>query len=188
MLKRILVLFLATLGGGLLGILLTVLLLRGWFSPWNAVATPPEKPTRLLALDGIQLWIKDSAGTIYRNPNSLDCIADCWSIVDAVQLPANQPAPEGGRLSESCLPPPPLTRLQQKIGQCDIGFWQDVNTVYALRTDGSIRVWRFTSGGEWGAVMVIMAAIVGASIFFGIALTVILLKAIVDAARKQPNR
>ncbi len=187
MLKRIIWLFLATLTGGLIGIAVTVFYLRGWFSPWRSVDSPPVGVVKLMALDESNLWVSGDDGKIYFNPAADTCTQACWTVVEEIE---RRPVPsERGALTESCLPPPPLTGMHEKIGECKIGDWQDQNTVYALRTDGSIRVWRFTSGGEWSVVMVMMAAIIGASIFFALSLTIIVFKAIIDSARKSsaPN-
>jgi len=185
MLKHLGILTLFTFIGGLGGIVLAVLFLRGWFSPWRSVESPPTRAAKLMALDESNLWVSGVDGKIYFNPMTDTCAQTCWALVEKIE---RQPVPaERSYLTKSCLPPPPLMGVVEIISECKVGQWQDQNTDYALRTDGSIRVWRFTSGGEWGAVMIIMAAIVGASLSFAITLAIMFFIAIVNSANKPPT-
>ncbi|HSF80182.1 MAG TPA: hypothetical protein VLA49_03050 [Anaerolineales bacterium] len=174
MAKRFAILLLATISGGALGLALAYLGLIGWFVPWRPIGKPLEPATRILALSGSSVWVQTSTGVIYFNASSNECQGECWTVV--AEVPSDHTLPVGidEILPTTCVSPPPFFGAIDQKGDCWRGVWQDYNTVYALRRDGSMWVWSFASGGEWGIVTLVLATCVGAAALFALALAVIL--------------
>ncbi len=186
MAKRFAILLLATISGGALGLVLVYLNLTGWFIAWKPIAKPPEPVSRILALSWSGVWVQTSTGVIYLNASSNDCQRECWTIVAQVQ-PDPQPTSIKEILPETCVSPPPFIgagAVDQK-SDCWRGIWQDYSTVYALRSDGSIWVWSFTSGGEWGLFALLFGTCIGAAALFVLALVVILFSVMRNRRQRQ---
>ena len=174
MAKRFAILLLATVGGGALGLALAYLSLSGWFVAWRPIGKPPELASRILALSGPSVWVQTSTGVIYFNASSNECQRECWTVVAEVPSDHTQPAGINQILPTACASPPPFFGALDQKGDCWRGVWQDYNTVYALRRDGSMWVWSFVSGGEWGFITLVLATCTGAAMLFALALGVIL--------------
>lgn len=174
MCKRIAILLLATIGGGALGLALAYLALTGWFAPWRPIGKPPELASRILALSGPSVWIQTSTGVIYSYASSNECQRECWTVV--AQVPSDRTLPAGIKeiLPTTCMTPPPFFGALDQKGDCWRGVWQDYNTVYSLRPDGSMWVWSFVSGGEWGLFALAFATCIGAAALFALTLVVFL--------------
>ncbi len=175
MAKRFAILLLAAISGGALGLALAYLGLSGFFVAWRPIAKPPELASRILALSGPSVWVQTSTGVIYFNASSFDCQRECWTVVAEVPSGYTQPAGVNQILPTTCASPPPFFGALDQKGDCWRGVWQDYNTAYALRRDGSMWLWRFVSGGEWGFITLVFATCTGAAILFVLALVVILI-------------
>ena len=178
MAKRIVILVLATVSGGALGLALAYLGLSGYFVAWRPIGKPPELASRILALSGPSVWVQTSTGVIYFNASSNECQRECWTVVAEVPSDRTQPVGINQILPTPCVSPPPFFGALDQKGDCWRGVWQDYNTVYALRRDGSMWVWSFTSGGEWGFVTLVLATCTGAVALFALALGVMLFSAV----------
>ncbi len=178
MAKRFAILLLATIGGGALGLALAYFGLTGRFVAWRPVDKPPEPASRILALSWSSVWVQSSSGVIYFNASPYECQRECWTVVPEVQVDHTQHPGINEILSTSCVSPPPLFGAVDQKGDCWRGVWLDYNTVYALRLDGSMWVWTFTSGGEWGFVTLVFATCTGAVALFALALGVMLFSAL----------
>ncbi len=178
MAKRFAILLLATIGGGALGLVLAYLGLTGWFVTWRPIGKPPERASRILALRGTSVWVQTSTGVIYFNASWNECQRECWTVVAEVQADHTQPVGIEEILPTSCVSPPPFFGALDQKGDCWRGVWQDYSTVYALRSDGSIWVWGFTSGGEWGLFALLFGTCIGAAALFALALVVMVFSAV----------
>ena len=185
MVKRIAILLLATISGGALGLVLVYLSLAGWFVSWRPIVKPPEPASRILALSGPSVWVQSSTGVIYFNASSIECQRECWTIVEQVQSDHTQPMSIQEILPTSCATPPPLIGAIDQKGDCWRGVWQDYNTVYALKGDGSIWVWSFVSGGEWGLFALVFGACGGAAALFALVLVVILFSSVLNRRNRR---
>ena len=67
-----------------------------------------------------------------------------------------------------------VTRYPKSEYVDEAHYW----TAYALSNSGALAVWQFTSGGEWGVIMLMMACMLGAGAFFALALMLVLLQAL----------
>lgn len=185
MAKRIIILFLATIGGGALGLALVYLVLIGWFVAWRPVDRPPEVASRILALSWSSVWVQTSTGVIYYNASSYECQRECWTVVAEVSSEHAQPEGINQLLPTTCMQPPPFFGAIDQKGDCWRGVWQNYNTVYALRRDGSLWVWSFASGGEWGLIALVFGACGGAAILFVLTLAVILISRVRNQRHRQ---
>ncbi len=185
MVKRLAILLLVTIGGGALGLALAYMALEGWFVAWRPIARPPERASRILALSGTSVWVQTSSGVIYFNPSWNECQRDCWTVVAEIISDHTLPVGINEILPTPCVSPPPFFGALDQKGDCWRGMWQDYNTVYALRRDGSVWVWSFVSGGEWGFVTLVMATCAGAAILFTLVLAVMLIRGVVNRRRRR---
>ncbi len=185
MAKRFAILLLATISGGALGLVIAYLGLSGWFVAWKPIDQPPEPAMRILALSGPSVWVQTSTGVIYFNASSNECQRECWTVVAEVSSDNTPPASIDKILPSSCASPPPFFGAIDQKGDCWRGVWQDYNTVYALRRDGSMWVWSFVSGGEWGLFALVFATCTGATALFVLALVVILFSGV---WKRRPRR
>jgi hypothetical protein len=168
------ILFLAPILGAIAGYLFAFLLFSGWFIAWQAVSPPPEKAAQILALHAGQVWVQTTSGSIYLQDGSQACSQNCWERVDAqpptfpveTGIPSIQP--------QACKPVPPLLGARQVIGECQRDTWTDCNVAYALRMDGSLAAWHFTSGGEYELLGNFMTVVIGAVAFFIVGLIFVL--------------
>jgi hypothetical protein len=174
MAKRLGILLLATIGGGGLGLALAYLGLTGWFVAWKPIGKPPELASRILDVSGSSVWVQTSTGVIYFNASSNKCQGECWTVVTEVPYEHTEPAGIHEILPTTCVSPPPFFGAIDQKGDCWRGVWQDYNTAYALGGDGSMWVWSFDSGGEWGLVTLVLGTCTGAAMLFAVALGVIL--------------
>ena len=154
--------------------------LSGWFVPWKPIDRPPELAARILALSGSSVWVQTSSGEIYFNASSNECQRECWTVVAEVSSDSTPPAGIQEIFPSSCTSPPPFFGAIDQKGDCWHGVWQDYNTVYALRRDGSMWVWRFVSGGEWGLFALLFGTCTGAAAIFALALVVILFSGVLN--------
>ncbi len=185
MAKRFTILLLAIISGGALGLALAFLSLSGWFVAWRPIGKPPELASRILALSGPSVWVQTSTGVIYFNASSNECQRECWTVVAEVTSDHNQPVGVKQILPTSCVSPPPFFGALDQKGDCWRGVWQDYNTVYALRSNGSMWVWSFKSGGEWGFVTLVFATCIGAAALFALTLVVILFPGVLNQRNRR---
>src|SRR5512143_785716 len=185
MAKRFAILLLATISGGALGLALAYLGLTGWFVAWRPIGKPPELASRILALSGPSVWVQTSTGMIYFNESSNECQRECWTVVAEVPSDHTQPAGIKEILPTTCVSPPPFFGALDQKGDCWRGVWQDYNTVYALRGDGSMWVWSFVSGGEWGLFALAFATCIGAAALFALTLVVILFSGVLNRRNRR---
>jgi len=183
--KRILLLVLAPIVGGAAGLGLAFLLESGWLvQGWQPVASPPEPPARLRALSGENLWIEAASGQLYHNVAADTCASDCWTPVPDITLPELDDEIRLVR-PQPCVTPPPSLGTVETLGECQVTQWVDFNTVYARGRNGSLRVWRFTSGGEWVGLTYILLIGLCAVVLFVLVLAVILLAALATRLRRR---
>src|SRR5512143_507839 len=102
MAKRFVILLLATISGGALGLALAYLGLSGWFVAWRPIDKPPELASRILALRGPSVWVQTSTGVIYFNASSNECQRECWTVVAEVSSDSTPPAGIQEILPSSC--------------------------------------------------------------------------------------
>jgi hypothetical protein len=187
MLKRIVLLLLAPLVGSAVGFGLAFLLESGWLRQgWQPVAPSPEPAARLHALSGPNLWIEAASGQLYHNVAADTCATDCWTPVSEVTLPELDQDIRQVR-PDTCVTPPPLWGAAETLAECQVGQWVDGNTAYARRRDGSLRVWRFTSGGEWVGLTYLLLIVLGAVTLFVLVLAAIAIVALVNWLRRRPR-
>lgn len=183
------VLALACIVGGGLGFGLAYVYENGWFTGWAQAATAPEPIARIRQINRSEVWGEAESGALYHNPFADTCVADCWFAI--VELPAPVIDEEVRDVfAEPCVTPPPLSGSVERLSECQREQWVDYNAVYALQRDGTLRVWRYTSGGEWVALTYLLLIFVGATVVFVIALVVLILQAVVRglATRRAPAR
>jgi len=142
---RLLAVLLLPIVGGILGCLLSLANVAGWFVPWQTLPSPPEKVARIAAIDNDSIWIEGVSGVIYYNAASDYCQSNCWAIVAAP--PPAQPD-TFSRNSRTCEGPGPLVFVIQSLAECRVYAFQNFNTVYALRVDGRLLAWRYEQYGE----------------------------------------
>lgn len=184
MIKRLLVLFLAPVVGGAIGLLLAFVLQSGWLRPWWPVALPPEPPAAIRAVSDQGLWVVSPSGRLYFNSAPDTCLADCWAEVEGVVEPP--PNKEVRRvLPHTCVTPPPLLGAVETVGQCQVGVWVDYNIAYARRSNGSLLGWQYWSGGEYGPLVYLLFPLIGAVVFFVLALLLILVLALLSWLRRR---
>jgi hypothetical protein len=185
LLKRLLLLLLAPLVGAVAGFGLAYVFENGWLWGWQPVAPPPEAATALHALSGPNLWVEAASGQLYHNAAADTCATGCWApVADVVKPPLDDDTREV-RPTTCVRPPPLLFGAEQTLAECRVEQWVDFNTVYALRGDGSLRVWRFTSGGEWVGLTFILLPLLGAAAFFLLALALVVVLAIAAWLRRR---
>jgi hypothetical protein len=177
-LKRIGLLMLALLVGGVAGFGLAWLFENGWFEGYARVAAAPEPVARIRMINQSEVWVEAESGALYHNPVADTCVADCWLAV--VELPAAPVLDDEVRqvFSEPCVAPPPALGAVERVAECQRAMWWDWNTVYARQRSGDLRVWRFTSGGEFSFLMYPLGVIFGAVGLFSLVLVVILIEAV----------
>jgi hypothetical protein len=184
-LKRIGIVTVATVAGGLLGFGLAFLFENGWFWGWQRVAPTPEPVASLRLINRSEVWVGAASGTLYYNGAADTCEANCWASVAAV--PA-EPARDDEVLDvfpRPCVRPPPLLAVVERLAECQREQWVDFNTVYARRRNGDLFVWRFTSGGEYGFLMYPLLSLFGAAVLFVVALMAVLVDALVRWLRRR---
>ncbi|HEY3345527.1 MAG TPA: hypothetical protein VGJ97_11405 [Anaerolineaceae bacterium] len=168
------VLAVAPILGGALGYFLAFLFFSGWFAAWQTVASPPEKAVRILTIHDEGLWVQTASGAVYQNLNSRTCQKDCWQRVDAPPAVFTEDDSTLSVLPQSCKPVPPSLGAREVVSQCLKAYWWDTNIAYALRADGSLSNWFYTSGGEYEPLGIVMFIAIGAVAFFAVALIVAL--------------
>ena len=178
------VLVLALIVGGGLGFGLAYFYENGWYEGWAQAATPPEPVARIRLINRSEVWVEAESGALYHNPLADTCAADCWFAV--VELPAPVIDEEVREVfAELCVTPPPLSGSVERVSECQREQWVDYNAVYALQSDGTLRVWRYTSGGEWVALTYLLLIVVGAVGLFVVALVVLILQAVVRGLARR---
>lgn len=184
MLKRILLLLLAPIVGCVAGFGLAFLFESGWFYGWRPVATPPEPAAAIHAISGTEVWIETASGQLYHNAAAQACAADCWEAVAAVVTPPPDPDIRNV-LPRTCVTPPPLLGAVQTVAECQVSQWVDFNTAYARRGNGSLMIWRFTSGGEWVGFSYVLLSLFGAVALFILALAAIIVVWLIGDIRRR---
>ena len=183
--RRLGVLALATLLGGVLGFAVIYLFLNGWFQSWTRVAEPPEAIASIRLISGPQVWVETRSGALYHNPAADTCQANCWTSV--LSLPAElPPLPEINTVfPETCVSAPPLLGAVERKAECQRADWIDYNTVYARRASGALLVWRYESGGEFTVLLFPIGVILGAAAFFVLAAALLLVQGLARMARQR---
>jgi hypothetical protein len=184
-LKRIGLLVLALLVGGVAGFGLVWLLQNGWFEGYARVAAAPEPVARIRLINQSEVWVEAESGALYHNPAADTCVADCWFPV--VELPAAPALDDEVRevFTAPCVAPPPALGAVERMAECQRAMWWDWNTVYARQRSGDLRVWRFTSGGEYSFLLYPLGGIFGAVVLFGLALVIIVIEAVWRALSRR---
>ena len=184
-LGRMGVLVLALIVGGALGFGIAYLFENGWFWGWEPVAAPPEAVASIRQINRSEVWVEAASGALYYNAEADTCAADCWVSVDSVPEAPEVDSEVRQVIAETCVRPPPLFGSVERKAECQVEQWVDFNTVYARQRNGDLRVWRFTSGGEWVGLTYLFMMVLGAVAVFVIALVVVLTDAIVRWARRR---
>ncbi len=150
MIKKLRILTLSAILGGVLGYLIAWAHIIGWFSTsWQLIPPPPEKPVELVQSNGSQLWIASESGAYFFNSSTLYCDSDCWLEIESVP---NQIEPEFVYIEiskEACASPLPLLSVKSRLEECHKEMWVDSTYVYALRNNGEIFAWQSDIYGEW---------------------------------------
>ncbi len=185
MLKGVIAFLISLAAAGLAGFLIAYLAMSGWLHPWEPVTSPPEKAASILAVNYPKVWVSAQSGTIYSGEIREDCPSACWTLVNAVppQL-ARQPGVLE-RLPYPCIGPSLFLGAVQTLGECQRATWFDYSTVFALRYDGRLFIWRKSSGGEWALLEFLFLTCGSAAVAF---LFIALLRKIVGRRAKQEQQ
>jgi hypothetical protein len=157
--------------GAVLGVLVFLFLTSGWLTGWKQIENPPEKAAQIVQIDGPMVWIATSTGAKYLNAASDACGNGCWVQVADIE-PGHPMRGDLGWSPQTCESPPPIFGAVQTRGECKINNWTDDNSVYALRSDGSILAWHYSIAKEWIVVELIVFALLGAFVVFLVGLVV----------------
>jgi hypothetical protein len=141
--------------GGAIGFGYAILQIQGLRVPWSELPAPPETPVKIMMVDGDQVWIQTAGGALYLNSSSSDCQVNCWARVDTFPEQPVTPRYDDEYIKVTpgpCSTPPMLRNVMEVRGECESNGLYNLNTVYAIKTDGTMMLWKTETGGEWALV------------------------------------
>ncbi len=164
-LKRIGIIILFCVMGGIAGHYYGEAILNGDLIQWNSLGKPPAMPTEIAQVN-YGIWIKVANGEIYHYNDAVGCKENCWKKENSIPS-----------IVENTLPLENCTKPRQNLGfviyQGVCKPWGPGFHViyYGVTTDGTIYEWE-AYNAEGNAIIYLIAPYVG--LFLGLALSVII--------------
>jgi hypothetical protein len=187
--KRVIIILSATILGGILGYFLAEASHYGWFtSSWERLESPPEATYHIVAANSSSVWISAESGSVYQYRDVMDCQSGCWEVVsDTTNPPLPDPYFEIVK-NEPCAPSLPLSRIVETKAECGREGFREFNTIYALRDDRSLFLWKSVIYMEWYFLEQISYIFIGAIALFIPTILVLLFDGLLKSLRARATK